>query len=234
MPDYDLIRSPKRKTIAIEVHRDQRVVVRVPRHLSQWEIHDFLAAKASWINQQKKRQAALPQKPLLDDYSDRSSHFLYGKPVQINYSDVEKINHLDNLLFVPNSFLQNDNKGRINFSKATKALKEWYRQQAREYFDQRLLYWLQQISHWQVSTPQLRLRYMRRYWGSCSSKNQITLNVHLIKVPPALIDYVITHELSHLREMNHSSAFYHLQETLLPDWRQRQQILRTWELRVLP
>lgn len=68
--------------------------------------------------------------------------------------------------------------------------------------------------------PAMRLRWMKRTWGSCSASGVITLNPHLVKAPPACIDYVIAHEVCHLEEHNHGKAFYALQERLCPDWRE--------------
>jgi len=234
MTDYHLIRSGKRKTVAIEVHRDQRVVVRVPSAMSKWEINRLVRTKEQWIIQQQNRQATLPQKTSTEDYRDNSEHFYLGKTLQLSYATINSIKLQEPYLLIPSKDRMTDAEGHTDFQRISKKLKEWYRSEARAYYSDRLKHWLQQISHWQAPSPQLRLRYMRCYWGSCNSKHWITLNVELIKTPPEMIDYVITHELCHLKEMNHSPAFYQLQESLLPDWRQRRQQLRLWEQRVLP
>ena len=72
----------------------------------------------------------------------------------------------------------------------------------------------------------MRLRKMKRTWGSCTARGMITLNPHLIRAPRLCIDYVIAHELCHLQEMNHSKAFYALQESLYPAWREAKAQLR--------
>jgi predicted metal-dependent hydrolase len=73
----------------------------------------------------------------------------------------------------------------------------------------------------------LKLRRMKRTWGNCSSRGIIKLNTHLIKTPLPVIDSVIAHELCHLEEMNHGSAFYALLERLNPDWRENRSWLRS-------
>lgn len=67
---------------------------------------------------------------------------------------------------------------------------------------------------------------MKRTWGTCNSKGLIRLNTHLVKAPQACLDYVISHELCHLKEMNHGPGFYRLQEAIWPDWRRYRQHLR--------
>jgi predicted metal-dependent hydrolase len=76
----------------------------------------------------------------------------------------------------------------------------------------------------------LRFRKMRRRWGSCSSNGVITLNTRLMLLPEHLIDHVIIHELSHLRHLDHSSAFYEEMQRHQPGYRKLQDELRTIRL----
>ena len=71
----------------------------------------------------------------------------------------------------------------------------------------------------------LRVRRMQASWGTCSVDGLITLNPLLLRAPSRCIDYVIVHEVCHLREHNHSARFYALQEQLFPAWRQTKQHL---------
>lgn len=69
-----------------------------------------------------------------------------------------------------------------------------------------------------VPQPQLRLSRAKNQWGSCDSRGIVHLNWQLIQMPPHLIDYVVSHELSHLIEMNHSRAFWKIVESIYPNY----------------
>jgi hypothetical protein len=74
---------------------------------------------------------------------------------------------------------------------------------------------------YKISQPEVKIKRLKKKWGSCSKQGKITLNSELVKAPKGCIEYVINHELCHLVEHNHSSAFYELQEKTMPDWEKR-------------
>ena len=98
-------------------------------------------------------------------------------------------------------------------------LRNWYRSHAEAYFDRRLAE-LQQHIAWLEHVPAYRLQNMRKQWGSCSPTGTLLLNPHLIKGTRRCIDYVLVHEICHLREHNHSPAFYRLLEACMHDWQE--------------
>ncbi len=90
------------------------------------------------------------------------------------------------------------------------------REIARARFSERLAHHAARLG---VPTPPLRLSSARTRWGSCNARGQINLNWRLIWLPLPVIDYVVCHELAHLKEMNHSPRFWSVVEQLCPDWR---------------
>ncbi|MCK5539495.1 MAG: DUF45 domain-containing protein [Deltaproteobacteria bacterium] len=106
-----------------------------------------------------------------------------------------------------------------------KLLSDWYRQHAQRIFRERLEICLQRVAREGVKAPNLRIQKMTNRWGSCSEQGKIILNLELIKAPKECIDYVITHELCHLKEKHHGLRFWRLLEKLMPDYRERRQRL---------
>jgi hypothetical protein len=96
-----------------------------------------------------------------------------------------------------------------------KFVKEWYHKQALVCFSKRMAYYANKLS---VPHPQLRLSRAKTQWGSCDMRGIVHLNWRLIQLSLSLVDYVVAHEMSHLIEMNHSSAFWKTVESICPNY----------------
>ncbi|MBS1159080.1 MAG: hypothetical protein H6R15_1499 [Proteobacteria bacterium] len=107
---------------------------------------------------------------------------------------------------------------------ANQLLEKAIREKARAVFLERLALYAPQLG---VAVPPLRLSSARTRWGSCSHHGGIALNWRLLFMPLPIVDYVVCHELAHLREMNHSPRFWSVVEQLCPDWKTRRMELRT-------
>jgi hypothetical protein len=99
-------------------------------------------------------------------------------------------------------------------------LEAWYRERAKEVFG-RVIADMSLRVGLRPPPPPFRLLSMRTQWGSCSPKGEVLLNTHLVKAPKSCIEYVVAHELSHLKEHNHSERFYRQLDHALPDWVER-------------
>ena len=212
----------RRKTLAVQVHRDGNVVVRAPQHTPLWEIEQQVSQRGSWILQHQQRFARLPT---ITPCQYRSGEIFYylGQPLSLVLQAGQK-NHVclvqDQLLVTTSA---------VNEQQRLKQqLKNWYKQQARQVFGERFSRCIKQVADYGIPAPQTwQLRWMKRRWGSCSSTGKITLNTALIAAPEPCIDYVIIHELCHLLEHNHSPAYYRLLTQVLPDWQQQRQRLNS-------
>jgi len=100
-------------------------------------------------------------------------------------------------------------------------LDDWFKERAAEDFAVRLDRFASTLPWLGEGSPVWRHSFMRSQWGSCSAEGKISLNTHLIKTPASLIDYVILHELCHLKHLNHGKRFYALMSRHMPDWQRR-------------
>lgn len=96
-------------------------------------------------------------------------------------------------------------------------LRDWYRARARDYLQGRIAA-VASMLPWVRNLPRTRLAFLKRQWGNCSPTGTLTLNIHLVQAPRECVDYVLLHELCHLREHNHSRRFYRLLDRHMPAW----------------
>lgn len=106
-------------------------------------------------------------------------------------------------------------------------VRAWQAEQAKELFQSTLAHYVEEID-WLTEVPKWRLQFMRSQWGSCNESGQLALNTHLVKLPQPLVDYVVVHELCHLKQMNHGKRFQGLMDAHQPGWRDRQSELNRY------
>jgi predicted metal-dependent hydrolase len=100
----------------------------------------------------------------------------------------------------------------------------WWQRQAKQLFEQRCQLYAQRLG---VQVKRLSLSAAQTRWGSATADGAVRLNWRLIQFPLSTVDYVVVHELAHLREMNHSAAFWEVVRSVLPAYEQAQQPLKT-------
>ena len=214
---YQVHRSPRRhKTISIRVQPDGSVRVAAPGMAHDRDIESVVAARARWIwrHVRQARNAGHDLTPC--KYIDGEQHLYLGRRLRLKIVNNKKI---DRSVKIQHGRLL-VTAHRDDPDDVRELLLEWYRSRARQVFPRRLMA-IATALPWKQLTgiPDVRLRFMKKRWGSCSSSGVITLNPHLVKAAGDCVDYVICHELCHLREFNHSPRFYRLLDQGLPEWR---------------
>ncbi len=219
---YTLRHRPERKSgrVAIHVEPDGRVLVDAPEGAPDWQVRDAVTARARWIHGhlaaiRRRRAQVLPR-----EYVSGESLLYLGRryclKVVIRGEDSPSVRIRGGYIQV---FVHQRNPEAVRV-----ALNDWYRGRARIVFGERLAAIASSL-RWMREAPPLRLQVMKVQWGSCSPGGRLTLNPHLVKVPRECIDYVLLHELCHLKEHNHSKSFYRLLERQLPQWRRKKERL---------
>lgn len=211
-----------RKTVGLKINHNG-LIVHAPNRISQRELERMLLSKADWI---VKKLKALEENQLEKFvWQDGASLLLLGNTMALSV-------RLD-----PVSRALDHEPGRIsvalptpnNQSSIAKKVLQWYKKQALVDFSRRIALLAAKLG---VETPPLFLSSARSRWGSCNSRGEVRLNWRLLQAPPHIINYVVAHELAHLKEMNHSAKFWAIVERIYPDYKTAEKELKAWSARL--
>lgn len=212
---YRVRRQPERRArrVAIHVEFDGRVLVDAPADVPEIEIRRAVAARAYWIwthvEQARRRFAGV----LPREYVSGESLLYLGRRYRLRVT----VDAAGTAVAIKGGFIEVRLAER-DPERVRAALLAWYRDRAQAVFTARLEHLAADLP-WLRQPPPLRLQVMRVQWGSCSPAGRLTLNPLLVRAPRDCIDYVLLHELCHLRHHDHSPRFYRLLDAHLPDWR---------------
>lgn len=210
--DY-LLLSSKRKTLEIAVHPDGSIVVKAPCSSELAEIEIKLRKRARWILKQLRYfQQFTPRTPERR-YISGETHLYLGRRYRLKVV----IGESDSVTLFRGIFLVSCRKD-CSQRKTMTLMESWYSPKALHHFNESLARCWFSFESCGVEKPALQIRRMKNRWGSLSNGSSIMLNPELIKAPSECIDYVVTHELCHLRFNNHSREFYNLLESVIPNW----------------
>ena len=215
--DFTLRKQPLRAAsrIAIHVEPEGRVLVDAPDSAGLPAVLLAVRKRARWISQHVTAAKARFAHVLPREYvSGESLHYLgrrYRLKVIVEAGAAEKVRLRGAFVVVSTS--------KHDPVVIKSALDGWYRQRARIVFAQRMAVAAKPLA-WVREEPLFRLQFMTRQWGSCSPAGRITLNPCLVGAPQEAIDYVLLHELCHLKHHNHSKIFYSMLKRYMPNWEQ--------------
>ncbi|MGR3607634.1 MAG: M48 family metallopeptidase [Sulfitobacter sp.] len=212
---YSINPDPKRHArIAIHVEPDGSVMVDAPPEFDLPVIHTAVQKRARWV-------AGHVGEALTRFAHVRPREYVSGEQIMfLGRRYVLKVIQTDQK---PQYVRLKGNRLEVETKSGDAAdikgrVRAWYRVKARDYFAKKIsevsnrLPWIEEI-------PAFRLMEMTKQWGSCSPEGQVILNPHLIKAPRDCIEYVVLHELAHLKHHDHGAEFWKLIDMHLPTWK---------------
>lgn len=218
---YRLHLSP-RKRLRIVVTPGMEVRAYAPSRFSEDDILEAVRSKAPWIARQLDAMQQFHPLPMPHKYISGETFTYLGRQyrLRVETGDPSPAKLRGRFLYVcvPD---------KADTSAIYRRVDVWYRDRAADTFQRYLGKWQAVASRHGIPEPQLLIRRMRTRWGSCTASGRITLNIALVQTPVHCIEYVIMHELCHLKHHNHSKAFYGLLARCMPDWQRRKRILDT-------
>lgn len=214
---YQLERR-QRRTVGLKITATG-LVIHAPKRISQVQLESLITQKADWI---RKKLTAMTAKqiPALE-WEDGAQLLLLGNALTLAIEqDIRSraVSHEPGILqlAMPN---------HLDQVAVARKVVQWYGKQALADFARRLALFSTRLG---VPTPVLFLSNARTRWGSCNSRQEIRLSWRLLQAPPHIINYVICHELAHLKEMNHSARFWAVVASIYPDYKAAEKDLKVW------
>lgn len=211
MFEYQLKRSARRKTVAIKVSK-KVVTVYAPMHVPKTSIEQWLKSKQAWVNLQLNKQLNFidkQQRPL-----KQCQVLIFEKPHTLVFkqSSSSYVEQSDDVLTIYTS-----TRVKKLSQKRQQLLCQALEEKLAAYIEMRLAYYCQLMT--EALPTKLTFGAYKRKWGSCNSRRELTFSLNLIGAPTHVIDYVIVHELAHLKYLNHSAAFWSRVGKFYPDYK---------------
>lgn len=212
----------RRKTLAIHVYPDSSVRVVAPLNSTLPKIIKKVETKGKWIQKQIRKFTDLKRTSRVPEYVGGETHYYLGRQyrlkVQTGNPDIKLVG----------KFFHVNIKHKGDKQKVKSLLDSWYKDHAQERLHERFERYTYIIQREKIKFNSIIIMKMAKRWGSCTSKGNIILNTNLVKVPVDCIDYVIIHEICHLKHLNHSTKFYNTLRKYMPDWENKKKKLEEY------
>ena len=220
---YEVHRK-KVKNINLRIKPNLEVYISVPMNLHRDYIENFIRSKEEWIKSVLKKVENVKEKQKDFEYKTGEIHKFLGKEYNLtvktgNFNAVSLKNNIR-----PNEIILTINENIFeNIDEKKKIMEKWYFENAKKLFLQFMEKWLEILDE---NVEKVAIKPMKTRWGSCNYvKRYINLNTELIKRTPFEIEYVILHELTHLKYPNHGKGFYNYIERYMPNYKVAEKML---------
>lgn len=210
---YKIIRS-RRRSIALQVNSDTTLIVRAPVFASSRYIEKIVTEKQRWITQKQNEMLRKSKQSSKKEFIDGEDFLFLGKKYKLKFIPDQK----ENIIFNEDLLIAEDKK---NYTK--KIIENWYKKQATEKINQRVIFYADNHG---FKHNAIKLSNACTSWGSCSPDNTLRFSWRLIMAPLNVVDYVVVHELSHLRHRNHSADFWATVGLILPNYKTERKWLK--------
>ena len=226
IPCFVKVGGARRKKMALRILPNGRVELLLPYGVSLKKGVAFAMSQGAWLVEQTKR---VSERPTIEiSLQEGASLPFLGEGYALHIKAGKRGQR--------GVFVEGERLTASLFDPTPKSLKRalasFYKAQAMPLFENRIEALSQELPFVE-RPPKVSQRFMRGRWGSCSYRGTVSLNTALIMTPPDIIDYVVMHELCHLKEHNHSARYYALLDQYMPDWRARKKALQAISAEVM-
>jgi predicted metal-dependent hydrolase len=220
---YTILRS-RRRTVSITINPDTGVVIKAPSSISKNTIEKFVDEKSDWIIKTLRSFDSLIRIDKAEGYKDGDTILLFGKPHRLKVVPSEKYSVKLTDDYIIEAGYHNDNNPLI----IRALLETWFKNIAQNRFRSKFREIMARYKDYGFQPDDFIVRTMKKRWGSCSFRGKIAISYDLIRLDEIYSEYVILHELCHLKHHNHGSGFYKLLSEMYPDWKKVRKELKTY------
>ena len=216
MPSIDELIRTRRRTIALIVQPDGRLIVRAPMRMPDGVVRDFVESQAEWIRrQQAEARLAPPPAPKIYVNGETFPYLGFAYPLTLvkRQRPGPACTGVLPVRFADGFYLAEAARPR-----AEQAFVRWYKQRALEIISRRAAAYAEKFG---LTYKSIRITSARTRWGSCGPDGSLNFSWRLILAPLEVVDYVVVHELAHLVVKNHSRRFWRKVESMMRDHRQQ-------------
>lgn len=223
--DYTIKYKPDIKDISIAVEWLEGVTVTTPENIDEKKLVKVLYKKAPWILKKWYELNEIADIPQPKEFVSGEKFLYLGKGYRL------KVNRSDSVTKTSLGFYQGRFHATVSSSIANEdrckqlssLLKDWYISHGQTKVNERLAIYCPKMD---LSPQKIALKEQKMRWGTCTSVGAVYLNWRIMMAPMSIVDYVIVHELAHLKHPDHSRSYWQLVRSILPDYELRKEWLR--------
>lgn len=209
LPQYIHIVNPKLKHIYLSFDDANNLVIKSPK-VSQKRIETLLISKASWINNARAKLDQKKGKAL--DFSKACELYFLGE----SHTLVLKKHHKKHTKLIFDGDIFTLSYSIYDEEIFNRHIDAFYKKESKAYIPKLVTQYSQMMS---LPFNAITFRKAKRQWGSCSAKNNLSFNTMIMKLPLDVIQYIVVHELAHIKHKHHQKDFWKLVEQYLPDYK---------------
>lgn len=220
---FSVKRSTRRRTVGVTVERDKSLVAHLPQEVALDEATKLIASNLLWVHQKLAEQAESAREDVfrIAEFVDGEGFHLLGKHYRLKLVDVPK-----DATGVPSVRFEGDRLllRREQAASGGKRIEEYYTRAAHPYLNETVQRWKRIVG---VEPGRfVQVMDLGYRWGSCSADGTLNFHWRTMQLPPSIIEYVVVHELVHIKVPNHSEKFWKMLGSVMPDYESRKAWLK--------
>lgn len=213
--EIEKIIRTNRKTIALQITDNASLIVRAPYNVTEETIKNVIIKHLDWIEKRKKDLLTRDPKFVKKEFVNGEGFLYLGKSYKLKIIK----NQEKPLIFQDGYFFLSKEYQAI----AMELFIDWYKKKAYEKISERVEWYAQKRG---FIYNKINITDANKSWASCSAKGNLNFSWRLIMAPLPVIDYVVVHELVHLKEKNHAKTFWNKVKMLMPDYEKYEEWLK--------